>query len=754
MQSLNCEPETDTNPVGSTHTLVCTVSEGSSPRSGVRVDVEATGANDLDGDSRNSPDFTCTTTGESGSCTVSHGPGGVGDTSSTGTTVYRAWIDADNNDAVSEADQTEGVNEFQQPGQNPGEPDNTDVVEKTWRRAPLDCFPEQDGNPTGTSHTITCRASGAEGNAVPQGTRISAEATGTNDPDSSETLDSPDFQCQTNQQGVCTFTHGPGGNGTTNFEGVTRYRAWIDADNSNANVEADRTEGRDEGAQPGTVPESDETDVVEKTWTREPRTLTIDPASDSASVGTCNPFTITVLGENGQAVAGVLVDVEQRHERANNQTNNDEPRVTFCRPSATQAPNPSGVDQTQGDLDPPDESPDNLGTAGGEALQPTDSSGRVTIGIAIEPAQGSDGSGTVTLTAWFETDDDQDPEPGEPQDSSTKTWVVPEGRTIACLPETATNPVNTQHTVTCTVRDRFGDPVEGEGVTFTEDGPGDFTSRGSRTDANGQIRAVTTSTTPGTQTITATLDRDLSGAEPGEVDECDRAAGNPENAPQGACSDSVTKTWTGGTTTSITQFGRDVSIEAQRGRVRFGKNVTLSGSVESDAAAPAACTDFVQVNILRDVVGGASEFELFATEQTDSSGAFSHSFRGDVSANYVAEVEELAQCDAATSDAEPVLVRVKVSLRISDTNVRRGKRVRFTVKTAPCPATARDRVLLFRAIEGEFGKVASKRTNRRCVKSFQRKVFNDSVFQARWPKQAEEFLAGRSRPKIVRVRGR
>jgi hypothetical protein len=97
---------------------------------------------------------------------------------------------------------------------------------------------------------------------------------------------------------------------------------------------------------------------------------------------------------------------------------------------------------------------------------------------------------------------------------------------------------------------------------------------------------------------------------------------------------------------------------------------------------------------------------------------------------------------------------VKVGLRVSDSKVRPGTRVRLTITTAPCPATARDRVLLFRAIEGEFGKVGSKRTNDRCVKSFRRRVGDDSVFQARWPKQAEEFLAGKSRSKVVRVQGR
>lgn len=750
-QTLNCEPEQDSNPVGSAHTFVCTVNQGSGTASGVRVDVEVTGANDPDGDTRNSPDMSCTTTGESGSCTITHGPGGFGSTQDPGTSVYRAWIDADGDDRTIEADATEGVNEFGQPGQR-GEPDDTDVIEKTWQRAPLDCAPEQDGNPTGTSHTITCRATQG-GGAPPQGTHVVAEATGANDPDAGDSPESPDFQCRTNQDGFCSFTHGPGGTGSTNFEGVTRYRAWVDSDNANSTVEADRTEGRNEVSDPGAQSESDSTDVVEKTWTRTPQTLTMTPDSDSASVGTCNAFTITVVDSEGRAVPGVFVDLEQRHERAGNQTADDEPRVMFCTPSSTEGPNPSAVDQTQGDLGPPDESPDNQGTAGGETLTATDQSGRVTIGITVEPANGSDGSGTVNLTAFYETDDDNDPEGGEPQDTSTKTWVPREGRAITCLPETDTNPANTQHVVTCTVVDRFGDPVEGEGVTFTEDGTGDFTSRGARTDSNGEVRAVTTSTGPGSQTITATLDRDLQGAEPNEVDECDRAAGAPAGSPAGACSDSVSKTWVAATT-SPQQFSREVTIEAQKNTVLFNRNVTLTGTVGSDASAPSTCTRFVDVTILRDVVGGASEFEPFATEQTDADGTFSHSFRADVGASYVAEVEELAQCEAATSEPEPVLVKVKVSLRVSDTKVPRGKRVRFTISTAPCPATAGDRVLLFRAIEGEFGKVGSKRSNARCSKSFRRKVRTDSLYQGRWPKQAEEFLAGKSRAKVVRVEGR
>ncbi|MDQ4125032.1 MAG: hypothetical protein M3134_05465 [Actinomycetota bacterium] len=752
-QTLNCDPETDQNPVRSAHSILCRVSRPASSPSptgglaGVRIHAEATLTNDPDGsDSPTTPDFTCVT-GEDGTCSFTHGPGGNGNTNDVGTTLYRAWIDT-GNDAAPEADTAEGRDEFQQPGSV--EPDGTDVVEKSWQRAPLDCDPEQDTNPLGSAHTVTCRAATA-GGEVRSGTNIDVEATGANDPDSGDSPEVPDFTCTTDQNGQCSFTHGPGGTGTTNLEGVTRYRAWIDADTSNAVVEADRSEGQNEVQEPGAIRESDETDVVDKTWTRTPTAVQVTPESDTASVGACNPFTITVTGDDNQPVRGVLVDVEQRHERAGNQTNGDEPRVRFCSPA--EGPNPSSVDQTRGDLGPPDESPDNPGTLGGHTISPTDQQGRVTIGIAVEPANGSDGTGNVVLTAFFETDDDDDPEAGEPQDSSTKTWVAPQARTITCEPETATNPVDTQHTVRCTVRDRFGAPVEGEGVMFTESGSGDFTSRGTRTNASGHVFAVTTSSEAGAQSITGTLDDDLQGNEPTEVDDCDEPAGTPAGAPAGACSDTVSKTWTAGTT-SPAQFSREVSIEAQKSTVLYNRNVTLSGAVEADAAAPAACAQFVEVNILRDVIGGAGEFEQFATVQTDAEGTFSHNFRADVGATYVAEVEELAQCDSATSDPEPVLVKVKVSLRVSDSKVPPGKRVRFTVRTAPCPATARDRVLLFRAIDGEFGKVGSKRTNARCVRSFRRGVSEDSIFQARWPKQAEELLAGKSRSKVVRVQNR
>jgi hypothetical protein len=231
-----------------------------------------------------------------------------------------------------------------------------------------------------------------------------------------------------------------------------------------------------------------------------------------------------------------------------------------------------------------------------------------------------------------------------------------------------------------------------------------------------------------------------------------RSTGSPTSTASqstGSPTGTGTTSGTGGTTATTPQRATvEVTLETSQARKTFGKSFTLSGSVSSDNAA---CTDLVDVQILRDVLGGDEEFELFAQETTDTNGAYSMTDRADRSANYIAQVSESSACEDATSEPQPVLVRTKVTLILSRTKVPEGGRVRFTIKTAPCPATARDRVLLFRAIDGEFGKAAGKRNNQRCVAKIGRRINESSVFQARWPKQRPDLLAARSRSKAVRV---
>lgn len=402
-------------------------------------------------------------------------------------------------------------------------PDNAGIPSE------IDCEPETDTNPVDTSHTISCLVTDANGDPVADA-QVDAEATGANDPDDSDSPTTPDFSCTTanddpltpleDETGTCSFTHGTdGGTGTTSQTGVTTYRVWIDADNNNGSVEADQAEGRDEKTNPGTTPEPDNTDVVEKTWVAEPATLTMTPDSDSAPVGACNPYTITVRNADGGPVPGAIIDVEQRHARSTNSTNNDEPDVGFCVPSS--GPNPSDVDESKGDLN---ENPDNEGTAGGETERSTDSNGQVTIGIDVTPTKGSDGTGQVTITAFYETTDNDDPDSGEPQDTSTKTWTAPNDNRIGCSPDTSTKQVDTNHTITCVVTAANGDPVAGETVTFTTSGVGTISKTSDVTDAQGRATTVATSSEPGTQTVTGTIS-------------------DTASCQQGTCSDSVTVKW-------------------------------------------------------------------------------------------------------------------------------------------------------------------------------------------------------------------
>lgn len=475
---LDCNPEADTNPAQTAHTVTCRATDQlNAGVSGMSIDVEATGANDPDNaNSPTTPDFSCTT-GSTGECSFIHGPGGRGTTTAFGRTLYRAWIDADGNDATTEADTAEGRDETVGASPNPS-PSPTG----TTTPAP---------GPTAGTPTPTPTSAAA-------GARLAQQ---TQSPSPTPTQGSP------SPTPTRTATPGPTPTGTPAPTG------------------------------PGSRAEPDDTDVVEKNWSAVPTRLASVPETDSAPVGSCNAFTITATDASNNPVVGVVVDVEQRHERSDNATANDEPNVTFCRPGDTDGPNPSDVDTTRGDL-----APGTDGTNGGEAEQTTDVNGKVTIGVRVAPASGSNGTGNVLVSFFFENEDNDDPDTGEPQDTSTKTWVPSQARTIDCKPENATNRVDTEHVVTCTVHDVNGQPADDEGVTFTEEGPGTFVSDSQvNTNSQGVARATVTSDARGDQTITGTLTTATEG-EP-DTDECERAANDPAGAPAGVCADTVNKEW-------------------------------------------------------------------------------------------------------------------------------------------------------------------------------------------------------------------
>jgi hypothetical protein len=124
---IDCQPETDQTAVGDEYTATCTATNANGAVPGTEIDAEFTGANDDDGNTKGTPDDSCTT-GNGGSCQITHNPGGGGE---TGKTLYRAWNDEDYTNGSSEADNSEGRNEGAKPGAT-AEPDNTDVVSNQW----------------------------------------------------------------------------------------------------------------------------------------------------------------------------------------------------------------------------------------------------------------------------------------------------------------------------------------------------------------------------------------------------------------------------------------------------------------------------------------------------------------------------------------------------------------------------------------------------------------------------------------------
>jgi hypothetical protein len=104
---------------------------------------------------------------------------------------------------------------------------------------------------------------------------------------------------------------------------------------------------------------------------------------------------------------------------------------------------------------------------------------------------------------------------------------VPTPTTLDLTPPTATNTVGSEHCVTATVKDQFGNPMAGITVNFSVSGPNAPQTGSAVTDANGEAQFCYTGTIVGTDTITATAE---GGSDP---------------------SDTATKTWEHGAPASL-----------------------------------------------------------------------------------------------------------------------------------------------------------------------------------------------------------
>jgi hypothetical protein len=132
--------------------------------------------------------------------------------------------------------------------------------------------------------------------------------------------------------------------------------------------------------------------------------------------------------------------------------------------------------------------------------------------------------------------------------------------TLELTPETATNPVNTEHTVTATLEDNAGNPVPGSDIVFEVSGANPQAAVTKTTAADGTATHAYTGTNAGTDTIKACLDSNGNDA-------CDT----------GEVTDTATKIWTGGVVNQppTADAGVDQTVES-------GAPVSLDGSGSSD----------------------------------------------------------------------------------------------------------------------------------------------------------------------------
>jgi hypothetical protein len=137
--------------------------------------------------------------------------------------------------------------------------------------------------------------------------------------------------------------------------------------------------------------------------------------------------------------------------------------------------------------------------------------------------------GGDAITAYADTDNNNTQDTGEPSGAAAKTWVAGAPATLTLAPLAASNPVNTQHCVTATVKDAFTNPDPGITVRFSVTGAV-TTSGSATTNASGQASfCYTGPQLVGADVITAYADTNNNNTQnPGE--------------PGGAAA----KTWVGG----------------------------------------------------------------------------------------------------------------------------------------------------------------------------------------------------------------
>jgi hypothetical protein len=263
----------------------------------------------------------------------------------------------------------------------------------------------------------------------------------------------------------------------------------------------------------------------------------------------------------------------------------------------------------------------------------TDSAGTpvpgVTVYFSVSGANSSSGSATTdangqavfcytgtvagldTITAYADTDSDAVQDPDEPSGVATKLYTPAAPASLTLNPPAATNPVDSQHCVTATVRDAFGNPTPGVTVRFRV--TGSVTASGSAvTDANGQATFCYTGPgLPGADVITAYADTDND-----RVQDPDEPSGR------------ATKAWVLPASTAgckVTYGGRITAANGDKGTFGGNAQAPSSGQEEYQDHGPAQPMNVKAINVQAVVCNAArTAASIFGQATINGAGTFNY----------------------------------------------------------------------------------------------------------------------------------
>jgi len=188
-----------------------------------------------------------------------------------------------------------------------------------------------------------------------------------------------------------------------------------------------------------------------------------------------------------------------------------------------------------------------------------------------------------------------------------------------------------------------------------------------------------------------------------------------------------------------------LSCAASPVKVTFGRTTTISGTLTGPNSGG------VKVQLEEDPVPYDDGFKKVGSEvTTDASGKFSIAVKPTVNTRYQAVAKS---SPPVTCTAVQVLVRHRVTLRVSDSTAFRGQRVRFRGAVAPADVVGRKVRIQRRTKSGSFRTVAKAKlraAGSRAVYSKRLRIFRTGTYRVKVGGDARH-ISGVSRKRTIRV---